>query len=136
MAPDQILSPLRGLFSVATLLPRTAFVPSGTIPRTDFSCSDAGSEHPKVCYLPRLVCCQRPRKGEPAKRLDASKGKGERLCQRKNLVTEARMGTTHTHLRTLGSSLALGWVHHPLLIRVTLQMSLRSAEDPVGPPGS
>lgn len=51
VAPDQILSPLRSLFSVATLLPRTAFVHSGTIPRTDFSCSDAGSEHPKVCYL-------------------------------------------------------------------------------------
>lgn len=47
MAPDQIFSPPRG-FSVVTVLPRAAFVCSGTIPRTDFSGADSGSEPPSI----------------------------------------------------------------------------------------
>lgn len=150
VAPDQILSPLRG-FSVATLLPRAAFVCSGTVPRTDFSGADSGSEHtPPPPHHPAPqgvlplchgweVCCQRHRKGDPAKWLDASKGKGERLHHGKNLVVGARMEATHARPRTPGSSLVLGLVQsrsHPCLIRATLQTFLRNSADPAGPPGS
>jgi hypothetical protein len=48
--PDQTLSPLHGP-SIATLLQRAALVGSGTIPRTNLSCADSGSEPHKVCYL-------------------------------------------------------------------------------------
>lgn len=80
------------------------------------------------------VCHQRHRKGDPAKWLDASKGKGERLRHRKNLAVKARMGATHTHPRT-----ACSWdqfSQEATLIRATLQTFLRSSTDPVGPPGS
>lgn len=150
VAPDRILTHSPHGLSVASLLPRAAFVRSGTIPRTDFSCADSGSEPP---YLPPpqgvLPPCsvwgtgrcavKRYRKGDPAKWLHASKGKGERLCHRKELVMEAGMGAAYTHLRIPGSSLALGLVQsrtHPLLTRTTLHTFLGSSADPVGPPGN
>lgn len=144
MAPDQLLSPLPGP-SVATLLPRAAFVcvlgpvqgQTSVVQTQDLNPTRRVTSTRRVWGTGRRAV-KDPGKEFPLNWLDTGKGKGDRLCHRKNLVMETRMGARHTQLRTPGSSLALGLVQsrtHPL-IRAALQTFLRSSQTPWGARGS